>query len=187
MTSWPALLAAAAVLAVFGAVAGALLAAARRLLAGRERHAADAVADAVAALLPQTQCAQCGYAGCGPYATAVAAGERVDLCAPGGPETAAALGALLGREAAAQLPPPAAQVARVRGAECIGCALCLAACPVDAIAGAPQHLHAVIDAHCTGCELCVPACPVDCIDLIESSESAGEPAARHLAEAARNP
>ena len=167
------LLAAAAALAGVGVAAGALLAGAQRFLASRERRNADSVEDAVAALLPQTQCAQCGYPGCRPYAAAVAGGERFDLCIPGGAETAAALKTLLGREAEpAELPPSLAQVARIRGAECIGCALCLAACPVDAIAGAPQHLHAVVEVHCTGCELCVPACPVDCIDLIESVGSA---------------
>lgn len=165
MTDWAA---AAAVLAGLGLAAGGLLAAAQRLLAGRERRNADSVVDAVAAVLPQTQCTQCGYPGCRPYAAAVAGGERIDLCAPGGPETAAALEALVGRQAETEgLASPLVQAARIRGAECIGCALCIAACPVDAIAGAPQHLHAVVEAHCTGCGLCVPACPVDCIDLIE--------------------
>ena len=173
MTGWSA---AAGALAAVGVAAGTLLAAAQRLFAARERRNADSVEDAALALLPHIQCAQCGYPGCRPYAAAVAAGERVDLCLPGGPETAAALQALLGRQAeTANLPPPAAQAARIRGAECIGCALCLAACPVDAIAGAPQHLHAVVEAHCTGCELCVPACPVDCIDLVGLGNAAPLP------------
>lgn len=185
MTNW---IVAAAALAGVGVATGALLAGAQRFLAGRERRNADSVEDAVAALLPQTQCAQCGYPGCRPYAAAVAGGERLDLCIPGGSETAAALKALLAREAEpADLPPSQAQVARIRGAECIGCALCLAVCPVDAIAGAPQHLHAVVEAHCTGCELCVPACPVDCIDLIALGGSAVAALAEGVGEAAQGP
>jgi len=150
-----------------GLLVGALLSLARRALAPRERGSADAVVDAIDALLPQSQCAQCGYPGCRPYAEAVAGGERLDLCPPGGPDTAAALKALLGRESEEVAVAAAhAQVARIVESECVGCALCIAACPVDAISGAPQYLHAVIEARCTGCELCVPACPVDCIKLI---------------------
>ena len=161
--------AAALALAGIGFAAAAILALAQRLLANRERNQQGTVADAVDALLPQTQCAQCGYPGCRPYAVAVAGGERIDLCVPGGPETAAALKELLGRDAdAASMSPAVDRLARIRAEECTGCALCLAACPVDAIAGAPQHLHAVIDAHCTGCELCVPVCPVDCIDMVDA-------------------
>ena len=155
------------------ALAGALCLA-RRALAGKERDNANAVADAVDAVLPQTQCAQCGYPGCRPYARAVAAGERTDLCLPGGADTVAALNRLLGRggEDAQQLDSPAERVARIDPHDCVGCALCIAACPVDAIAGAPQFLHGVIAEHCTGCELCVPTCPVDCIDLVETASVA---------------
>ena len=158
---------AALVLGGIGVVIGALLSVVRRLLAAQEREGADSVIVAIDALLPQSQCAQCGYPGCRPYAAAVAAGERLDLCPPGGAETVAALKGLLGREAeAAHVAPAMPQVARIEERSCIGCALCIDACPVDAIAGAPKYLHAVIATHCTGCELCVAACPVDCIAMI---------------------
>lgn len=141
---------------------------ARLALADRERDNANAVVDAVDALLPQSQCAQCGYPGCRPYAVAVVGGARTDLCTPGGAETAAKISELLGRsqDDADALPVPIDRVARIDAADCVGCALCVAACPVDAIAGAPQFLHAIVREHCTGCELCVPACPVDCIELV---------------------
>ena len=139
--------------------------AARRLPADEEPLVAQ-----IDALLPQTQCAQCGYPGCRPYARAVVAGEAdIDQCPPGGQETVDALARLLGRESRPLGGTPtataAARVAVIREAECIGCARCLAACPVDAIVGAPRYLHTVLAAECTGCELCLPPCPVDCIDL----------------------
>ena len=119
-------------------------------------------------LLPQTQCGQCGYAGCRPYAEAMAAGiAGTDRCPPGGDTGARTLARLLGsapipfdRALGAHLPP---QVARVVEADCIGCTKCIQACPVDAIIGGAKHMHVVIDPLCTGCGLCVPACPVDCI------------------------
>lgn len=158
---------AAIALGAIGLVAALLLVLAKALLTAREQENAGAVVDAIDALLPQSQCAQCGYPGCKPYAQAVADGERLDLCTPGGPATVARLQALLAREApAAELPEPKEQTARIVAADCVGCALCIDACPVDAIAGAPKYLHAVIDEHCTGCELCVPACPVDCIEMV---------------------
>jgi len=122
-------------------------------------------------LLPQTQCGQCGYAGCRPYAEAMAAGEAgVERCPPGGDEGARALARLLGkpprpfdRTRGAHKPP---QVALVVEQDCIGCTKCIQACPVDAIIGGAKHMHTVVEPLCTGCELCVPACPVDCIELV---------------------
>jgi H+/Na+-translocating ferredoxin:NAD+ oxidoreductase subunit B len=128
--------------------------------------------DAIDLLLPQTQCERCGYPGCRPYAEAVASGGALNRCPPGGSRTIAALAALLDREILpldselAPIDPDA--IARIDEAQCIGCALCLPACPVDAILGAPGHMHTVIARHCTGCELCLPACPVDCISMVRS-------------------
>ena len=160
---------AALVLGGIGLAAAAMLSVARRALAGTEDANADAVVVAIDAVLPQSQCAQCGYPGCRPYAEAVAEGERLDLCPPGGSRVVAALEELLGRDADAEVSEPADAVARIVEADCIGCALCIDACPVDAIAGAAKYLHAVIPERCTGCELCIPACPVDCIDLVARS------------------
>lgn len=118
------------------------------------------------ALLPQTQCGLCGYRGCRPYAEAVARGEAaINQCPPGGAATVMALADLLGVEPgpAPVAPPP--RVVVIDEAACIGCTLCLAACPVDAIVGAPKLMHTVIVALCTGCGLCLPPCPVDCIQL----------------------
>lgn len=119
-------------------------------------------------LLPQTQCGQCGFDGCRPYAEAMARGEAAtDRCPPGGDEGAQALARLLQTP---YLPydrtrgeHKAPIVAVIVEADCIGCTKCIQACPVDAIIGAAKHMHVVIDPLCTGCELCVPACPVDCI------------------------
>jgi electron transport complex protein RnfB len=130
----------------------------------------DPVADQVDAVLPQTQCGQCGYPGCRPYAEAVASGEaEINKCAPGGNATVLVLADLLGRDplpldAAIEEKPPA--VAWVDENECIGCTLCLQACPVDAILGAAKQMHQVIRNECTGCELCLKPCPVECIHML---------------------
>jgi electron transport complex protein RnfB len=119
-------------------------------------------------LLPQTQCAQCGYPGCRPYAAAIVAdGEAINLCPPGGDITVQRLADLLGREQAPPLArgPAAPAVAVIDEVLCIGCTYCRAACPVDAIVGAHQLMHTVIAQECTGCELCVAPCPVDCIAM----------------------
>ena len=122
----------------------------------------------IEAILPQTQCGQCGYPGCKPYAEAIAEGEaEINLCPPGGQEGVAKLADLLGREVKpldAEEKPK--QVAIIDEQTCIGCTLCIQACPVDAILGSAKHLHAVLQTECTGCELCVAPCPVDCIAMV---------------------
>ena len=133
------------------------------------------LADAIDRLLPQTQCGKCGYAGCRPYAEAVA--ERrasPNRCAPGGHDGAAAIAALLGEEPRPVDPlygvpgPPTRAV--IDEARCIGCTLCIRACPVDAIVGASRLMHTVVAAACTGCELCIAPCPVDCIAIVVAAE-----------------
>ncbi len=131
----------------------------------------DPIADQIDAILPQTQCGQCSFAGCRPYAEAIAAGEaEINRCPPGGEATMLALADLLGREPVEMSDEAAVQqvksVALIREAECIGCTLCLQACPVDAILGAAKQMHYVIEEECTGCELCLPPCPVECIDML---------------------
>ncbi len=123
--------------------------------------------DAVDALLPQTQCGKCGFDGCLPYAEAIADGEPVNRCPPGGEATLVQLVELTGQPAqtlAEPAQPPLAAV--IREDECIGCTKCIQACPVDAILGAAKRMHTVITDECTGCELCVAPCPVDCIDMV---------------------
>ena len=130
-------------------------------------------ANTIDALLPQTQCGECGYPGCLPYAQALAAGlAPIDRCPPGGVATVLALAAELKidpspylDEALANTRAPALAV--IREAECIGCTKCIQACPVDAIIGSAKMMHSVISHECTGCGLCVEPCPVDCIDLVE--------------------
>ncbi|NIR61773.1 MAG: electron transport complex subunit RsxB [Gammaproteobacteria bacterium] len=134
----------------------------------RFRVEGNPVAERINELLPQTQCGQCGYPGCRPYAEAIAAGEAdINLCPPGGDETVRALADLLDRDAkplATERQEPA--VAVIDEQICIGCTLCIQACPVDAILGAAKQMHTVIEAECTGCELCVEPCPVDCIEMV---------------------
>lgn len=138
--------------------------------------------DAIDALLPQTQCGQCDYAGCRPYAEAIAAGKApINRCPPGGDEVIAELAALL-NVAVMPLSPAhgaaaAPATAVIDESACIGCALCLPACPVDAIVGARKLMHTVIAAECTGCGLCLPPCPVDCISLVPTG-AARDPAAQ---------
>lgn len=129
--------------------------------------------DDIDALLPQTQCGECGYPGCRPYAEALARNAApIDRCPPGGVETVMALGALLKQDPspyleAARLATRPPSIAVIREAECIGCTKCIQACPVDAIIGAAKHMHTIITHECTGCGLCVEPCPVDCIEMVE--------------------
>lgn len=132
----------------------------------------DPLTDKIDQLLPQTQCGQCTFPGCRPYAEAIAKGEAdINQCPPGGESTIQALAELLGVEAKplnaehgeAQTTP---LVAIIDENTCIGCTLCIQACPVDAIVGAAKHMHTVIEAECTGCKLCLPPCPVDCILMV---------------------
>ena len=128
------------------------------------------LSDQINGILPQTQCGQCGYPGCRPYAEAIAEGDSINKCPPGGEDTIHALADLLDVE-----PEPLDSehgteaeptVAYIREAECIGCTKCIQACPVDAILGAAKLMHTVIADECTGCDLCVEPCPVDCIDML---------------------
>ena len=133
----------------------------------RRLPAADSdLVEQVNGLLPQTQCAQCGFPGCRPYAEAVVDGTAaINLCPPGGDETVRRLARLLGKDVIPLAEPTVEAVAVIDEATCIGCYHCRSACPVDAIVGAPQFMHTVIEAECTGCELCVAPCPVDCIEM----------------------
>ncbi len=131
----------------------------------------DPLVDKIDAILPQTQCGQCGYPGCKPYATAIAKGEAdINQCPPGGEPGMRALADLLGVEPkpldAERGQPKPKSVAVIDENLCIGCTLCIQACPVDAILGAAKHMHTVIASECTGCELCVAPCPVDCIHMV---------------------
>ncbi|MEY6432651.1 electron transport complex subunit RsxB [Thioalkalicoccus limnaeus] len=151
----------------------ATLAAAFGLLLGysaiRFRVEGDPIADQIDSLLPQTQCGQCGYPGCRPYAEALAKGEtEIDQCTPGGEATMLALADLLGREPVVGEGREEVQrmVAVIDEQACIGCTLCQQACPVDAIVGAARNLHGVIERECTGCGLCVSPCPVECVRMV---------------------
>jgi electron transport complex protein RnfB len=154
-------------LAIVAAIFGLLLG----YSAIRFRVEGDPVVDKIDAILPQTQCGQCTYAGCRPYAEAIAKGEAdINQCPPGGEAVIIALADLLGVE-----PKPlnaehgeekeSKTVVYIDESTCIGCTLCIQACPVDAILGAAKHMHTVIESECTGCDLCIPPCPVDCIHV----------------------
>ncbi|BBP00274.1 electron transport complex subunit RsxB [Sulfuriferula nivalis] len=130
----------------------------------------DPIVEKIDAILPQTQCGQCGFPGCKPYAEAIASGQAdINQCPPGGDEGARKLAELMGVEFkplnAEFGEPKPKSVAVIDEAICIGCTLCIQACPVDAILGAAKQMHTVIAKECTGCELCIAPCPVDCITM----------------------
>jgi electron transport complex protein RnfB len=167
MSSFFAIILAVTVLLMMGLFAGALLGFASQ----KFKVQADPLVDQIDALLPQTQCGQCGHPGCRPYAQAVAQGEAINHCVPGGQDTINKLALLLNVEAIPLdseygVESDVKKIAFIREEECIGCTKCIQACPVDAILGAAKHTHTVISSECTGCDLCVEPCPVDCIDMI---------------------
>ena len=165
-----ALLALVGLAAVFGALLG--------FAAVQFKTEGNPIADEINNVLPQTQCGQCGYPGCRPYAEAIANGEDINKCPPGGEAGIQALADLLDvepmpldEEHGEEAKSPA--IAFIREDECIGCTKCIQACPVDAILGAAKQMHTVIASECTGCDLCVEPCPVDCIDMLHEEESLG--------------
>jgi len=171
LTQYPlfsALIALVGLAAAFGALLG--------FAAEKFKTEGNPIADEINNILPQTQCGQCGYPGCRPYAEAIANGEAINKCPPGGESGVQALADLLDLE---PLPldeehgeaKKVTTVAFIREDECIGCTKCIQACPVDAILGAAKQMHTVIISECTGCDLCVEPCPVDCIDMIAQEES----------------
>ena len=163
MSVFVAILALVALAALFGALLG--------FAAIKFKIDGDPVVDKIDAILPQTQCGQCGYPGCRPYAEAIAKGDVINKCPPGGEQGIIALAKLLGREIIAldenleEKDQPTAVT--IREADCIGCTKCIQACPVDAIVGSSKMMHTIIVDECTGCNLCIPPCPVDCIDIIQ--------------------
>ena len=132
------------------------------------------LADQIEDLLPQTQCTKCGFPTCRQYAEAIAdANADYNQCPPGGQEGVHRLATLLGKPAKPLNPSHGLErtrsVAMIEEQHCIGCTLCIQACPVDSILGANKQMHTVISHLCTGCDLCIAPCPVDCIQMVEVS------------------
>ncbi|WP_394175335.1 electron transport complex subunit RsxB [Thalassotalea litorea] len=156
-------------LGIFGVIAvifGALLG----FASVRFKVEGDPLVEQIDALLPQTQCGQCGYPGCKPYAEAVANGDSINKCAPGGDDTIKRIADLMGVDAIpmdeSHEQDNTPKVAFIIEEDCIGCTKCIQACPVDAITGAAKQMHTVLVDECTGCDLCVDPCPVDCIEMV---------------------
>jgi len=178
------------VLVSLGILFGALLGFASKYFTVEQ----DPVVDQIDQLLPQTQCGQCGFPGCKPYAQSIAGGDAINKCPPGGQTTINAIAKLLDITA---IPldeehgeESVKTVAFIREDECIGCTKCIKACPVDAIVGAAKLMHTVIADECTGCDLCVDPCPVDCIDMIPLTEQLSDwywPAPSQTGEIAPTP
>lgn len=149
-------------IALIALAAGLLLSFASRSLPGKSGDLIEQVNE----LLPQTQCAQCGFPGCRPYAAAVVEDDvAINLCPPGGDATVQRLAQLLGRDALPLENALEPAVAVIDESLCIGCVHCRNVCPVDAIVGAQHFMHTIIESECTGCELCIAPCPVDCISM----------------------
>lgn len=158
------------VVAVLAALFGAILG----FAAVRFKVESDPIVDQIDSILPQTQCGQCGYPGCRPYAEAIANGDDINKCPPGGQAGIEKLADLMGVEAPSLEQDAEAaikKVAFIHEDMCIGCTKCIQACPVDAIVGGTKALHTVIKDECTGCDLCVAPCPTDCIEMIPIQET----------------
>ncbi len=167
MTIFWALVALSVLALIFGLILG--------YAAIRFKVESDPLVEQIDEILPQTQCGQCGYPGCRPYADAIANGDDINKCPPGGDATIKKLADLMGVEAkpldAAHGEEDVKKVAFIREDECIGCTKCIQACPVDAILGAAKQMHTVLSEECTGCDLCVEPCPVDCIDMVPVADT----------------
>ena len=164
------ILIAAIVIAVLAAIFGLILGFASVCF----KVEADPIVEQIDAILPQTQCGQCGFPGCRPYAEAIANGEVINKCPPGGQATIEKLADLMGVEvpqASNEVTNSIKKVAFIHEDMCIGCTKCIQACPVDAIVGGTKSMHTVIKDECTGCDLCVSPCPTDCIEMIPVKET----------------